>query len=78
MNIQLSANQSDCYRALPEDFKITRDGDPAFHGQDSRSLRKKTAKDRGKSKLTGTAPRATSVNDAGAPRTEGIDGAEGA
>jgi hypothetical protein len=76
--IQLSANQSDCYRAIPEDFEIMRDGDPAFHGQDSTRLRKQRAKDHGKSKLTGTAPRATSVNDAGAPRTEGIDGAEGA
>jgi hypothetical protein len=76
--IELSANQTDCYRAIPEEFEILRDGDPAFHGQDSTHLRKQRAKDHGKSKLTGTAPRATSVNNAGAPHTEGIDGAEGA
>ena len=76
--VEQTINQRDAYRAVPEDFPIMREGEPAFHGQDSPQLRKQGAKSRGKSQMTGTAPRATSVDDAGAPKTDGIREAEGA
>ena len=63
--------QRDTYRALPEQFEIVRDGDAVFHGQRSDEIQKASDSDCGR-KFTGTAPRATSVDDAGAPHGDGM------
>ncbi len=75
--IKLSRAQSDPYVALAEDFPIVEDGTP-FHAQcgsnkrEYESLLKESEKLNTKSPFTGTAPRATSVSDAGKPHTDGM------
>jgi len=70
-------NQRDPYRALPEDFKITRnvgDGeDEIFHGQASDAIHKESDRYCYR-RFTGTATRATSADDAGPSHTSRADG----
>jgi hypothetical protein len=63
--------QSDPYAALPEHFKITRDGDAAFHGQSSPELiaQGHAQSHRNPNKKS---RRATATSDAGKPHTAGM------
>jgi len=76
--IELTAAQSDPYLALPEDFTVVEDGVP-FTGQRGDNKREyaqllvEAEKLNSKSPFTGTPARATSVNDACKPHTDGAD-----
>ena len=74
--VSQTKQQANPYTAMPEDFEIVRDDDEVFHGQRSDELQKQADK-RGKSPLGSKRTPATETSDAGAPRTPGINKAEG-
>ncbi len=74
--VSQTKQQSNPYTARPEDFEIMRDDDEIFHGQRSDELLKQTDT-HGKSKFGAPRLPATETSDAGAPRTPGMNKAEG-
>jgi len=73
--VELSRAQSDPYLARAEDFQVVEGGQP-FHAQRGDNKREyaqllaESERLNSKSPFTGTPARATSVNDAGKPRTK--------